>query len=177
MNGDPASLKWKLILHLLDLLRKRRNIDVQIARVIADLHKGEVRFSEKKFVGDLGEYYFYKFSPAFLTIEQSLTSNRNCDFTGMLTEEGRQLLGLDVNKVRIEVKTRHAQVGNNHIFAVNNSKFDLLAFVALADDFSCRHIGLIRGEDIVVDRQNRIKYSDYYNRELVRWKTSDWIEL
>lgn len=162
---------------LLDLLRRRREIDIQIARVIGDAHDGAIRFSEKKFVGDLGEYYFYKFAPSFLTIEQSLTSNKNCDFTRKLTDEGRQLLGLGMNDVRIEVKTRHAQVGNNHIFSIDNTKFDLLAFVALADDFSCRHIGLIRGEDVVVDQQNRIKYSDYYNRGLVRWKTTDWTEL
>jgi hypothetical protein len=162
---------------LLDLLRKRRGIDREIARLIAEAHKGAVRFSEKKFVGDLGEYYFYKLAPAFLNIEQSLTSNKNCDFTGTLTDEGRRLLGVDFNDVRIEVKTRHAQVGNNHIFSIDNSKFDLLAFVALADDFTCRHIGIIRGEDIVVDRQNRIKYSDYYNRGLVRWQTTEWTEL
>lgn len=142
---------------LAELLKQRRRIDLKIAKVIAESNPGSIRFSEKKFVGDLGEYYFYKFAPSFLEIEQSVTSNKDCDFRGRLFEEGRQLFGLNDEKVRIEVKTRHAQVGNNHLFVINNTKFDLLAFVALADDFSCRYIGIICGRDIVVDKQKRIK--------------------
>lgn len=170
-------MKIEIEAKLVELLKQRRLIDLEIAKVIAESNRGSIRFSEKKFVGDLGEYYFYKFAPPFLEIEQSTTSNKDCDFRGKLSEGGRQLFGLENERVRIEVKTRHAQVGNNHLFAIDNTKFDLLAFVALADDFSCRYIGMISGRDIVVDRQNRIKYSDYYKRGLVRWQTTPWTEL
>ncbi len=162
---------------LVDLLKQRRLIDLEIARVIGESNLGSIRFSEKKFVGDLGEYYFFKFCPPFLEIEQCETSNKYFDFQGRLSEEARELFELEDTQVRIEVKTRHAQIGNNHLFAIDNTKFDLLAFVALADDFSCRYIGMISGRDIVVDRQNRIRYSDYHKRGLVKWETAGWTEL
>ncbi len=84
---------------------------------------------------------------------------------------------LNFDEVRVEVKTRHAQVGNNHLFGIKPQKFDLLAFVALSDNLKCRHIGLIKSSDIKVDNQSRIKYSDYYRNGLVIWKSNDWEEI
>jgi hypothetical protein len=118
---------------LLELLRQRRELDLTIAKLFGESAEG-IRFSEKKFVGDLGEYYFSQNPPRFLTITQSLMSNNDYDFDGKLTEEGVAIFGLPSESVRIEVKTRHAQKGNNHLFQIHPEKFDLLAFVALADE-------------------------------------------
>ena len=169
---EPDNFTSKLLV----LLKQRREIDLAIAKLVAESTEG-VRFNEKKFVGDLDEYYFSQNTPACLKLTQSITSNDDFDFKGELTDEGSAIFGLPSGDVRIEVKTRHAQKGNNHLFGLNPEKFDLLAFVALADDFSCRHIGMIRSIDITVDRQKRIRYSDYYRKGLVTWKTTDWVEL
>src|SRR5690606_36918508 len=131
----------------------------------------------KKFVGDLGEYYFSQNMPPFLAVSQSTTSNDDFDFMGNLSAAGAEILSVPAGNVRIEVKTRHAQKGDNHLFGLHPEKFDLLAFVALADDFSCRYIGLIRSADITVDRQRRIRFSDYHRKKLVRWETNEWREL
>jgi hypothetical protein len=161
---------------LLILLRQRRDIDLAIAKLVGESRNG-VRFSEKKFVGDLGEFYFFQNRPPFLELTQSVTSNDEFDFRGKLSAEGADVLKVPEGHVRIEVKTRHAQRGNNHLFGLHPEKFDLLAFVALADDFSCRYIGLLRSADITADHQNRIRFSDYHKKGLVRWETNEWTEL
>ena len=159
------------------LLLKKRQIDLEIEQVITENYNGKVRFSSKKFVGDLGELYFYNSVPLFSELAQSSTSNNDYDFIGKLYPKFSGLFGLNSVNVRIEIKTRHAQEGNNHLFGINTQKFDLLAFVALTNDFQCRHIGIINSSDITVDRQNRIRYSDYYRKGLVKWKTTEWMEL
>jgi hypothetical protein len=159
------------------LLRQKRNIELLIEKLFAEKYNREIRLSSKKLVADLGEYYFYKAASFFAELKQGVTSNCDCDFTGKLFPEFREKFNLNLGEVRVEVKTRHAQVGNNHLFGIKPQKFDLLAFVALSDDLKCRHIGLIRSSDIQVDSQRRIKYSDYYRNGLVVWKSNDWEEL
>lgn len=162
--------------HLVPLLAKKKQLDDDIAAVIR-AGDPNVRFSTKKFVPDLGEFYFLKLATVFQDLKQSVKSNADFDFLAILDDATRMLFGIDVNQARIEVKTRYAQIGNNHIKGLKPTKFDLLAFVALADDYTCRHIGIIRSSDIVIDRQERIRCSDYYRKGLVRWKTSHWTEL
>ena len=159
------------------LLAQKRIIDLEIEKLFSDRLGISSRFSSKKFVGDLGEYYFSKAASFLSELTQSITSNFDCDFTGKLLPEFQERFDLNLQSVRIEVKTRHAQVGNNHLFGVMPEKFDLLAFVALSDNFMCRHIGVIKSIHIKPDKQKRIRYSDYYNKGLVIWKTNDWEEL
>jgi hypothetical protein len=159
------------------LLTRKRQIDLEIENLFVSNSGISSRFSSKKFVGDLGEYYFSKAADFLSELTQSTTSNFDCDFVGKLLPEFQEEFNLDVEDVRIEVKTRHAQIGNNHLFGIMPEKFDLLAFVALSDDFICRHIGMIKSTDIKVDNQNRIRYSNYYNEGLVLWKTNEWKEL
>lgn len=162
---------------LISLLIQKRNVDLEIEKLFEENYKGTIRFSSKKFVADLGEYYFYRAAGFLTDLRQSSTSNSACDFVGKLSKEFQELFDINVEDVRIEIKTRHAQIGNNHLFGLKPEKFDLLAFVSLFDDFSCRHIGVIKSHDITVDNQNRIKYSEYYKNGLVVWKTNDWFEL
>lgn len=159
------------------LLEKKRKTDLEIADYFEQKYPNKIRFSSKKFVGDLGEFYFYKLAICFEGLRQMGTSNSTCDFEGILAPEFRDKFNLNTEQIRIEVKTRHAQSGNNHLFGVHPEKFDLLAFVALADDFRCRHIGIIKSSDIKIDKQNRITYSNYYKNGLVLWETNPWIEL
>lgn len=159
------------------LLMQKRKIDLKIEKLFSEKLGISSRFSSKKFVGDLGEYYFSKAANFLSELTQSTTSNFDCDFVGKLIPEFQKKFDLSSEDVRIEVKTRHSQIGNNHLFGIIAEKFDLLAFVALSDDFSCRHIGIIKSTDIKIDKQNRIKYSDYYRKGFVIWKTNDWEEL
>ncbi len=159
------------------LLEKKRKTDLAIANYFEQKYPNKIRFSSKNFVGDLGEFYFYKLASCFADLTQSKTSNSNCDFFGVLAPEYQTKFDLNKEQIKIEVKTRHAQSGNNHLFGVHPEKFDLLAFVALADDFQCRHIGIIKSSDIKIDKQSRITYSDYYKKGLVLWKTNSWTEL
>jgi hypothetical protein len=159
------------------LLEKKRKTDSEIADYFKREYADKIRFSSKKFVGDLGEFYFYKLASCFADLTQSKTSNSNCDFFGVLAPEYQTKFDLNKEQIKIEVKTRHAQSGNNHLRHINPEKFDLLAFVALADDFQCRHIGIIKSSDIKIDKQNRITYSNYYKNSLVLWETNPWIEL
>jgi hypothetical protein len=162
---------------LKQLLLQKRQIDLEIEKLITENYLGGIRFSSKKFVGDLGELYFYQQAKIFSKLSQSQTSNNEHDFSGSLLPEFQELFELDNALVRVEIKTRHAQLGNNHLKGINIQKSDLVAFVALDNDFQCRHIGIIKSSDITVDRQNRIRYTDYYNRGLVRWETNQWVEL
>lgn len=71
-------------------------------------------------------------------------------------------LGIKKTPMRVELKTRYDQKGNNHIFGLHPEKFNLLAFVMLDKYYECKHIGIIESAKIKVDVQNRIKYNDYY---------------
>jgi hypothetical protein len=157
------------------LLEIRRKLDLAIENYFVQKYPNKIRFSPKKFVGDLGEFYFYELASCFESLTQSKTSNDKCDFEGVLANEYRAKFNLNNEQIGIEVKTRHAQSGNNHLFGVYPEKFDLLAFVALNEDFQCRYIGIIKSSDITIDNQNRIKFSDYL--EKVKWETNPWIEL
>lgn len=159
------------------LLVQKRLIDIEIEKLIVENYSGTIRFSSKKFVGDLGELYFYQQAKIFSELTQSQTSNNKHDFSGLLLPEFQELFELDNPFVRVEIKTRHAQIGNNHLKGIDIQKSDLVAFVALDNDFQCRHIGIIKSSDITVDQQTRIRYSDYYKRGLVRWETNQWVEL
>ena len=132
------------------LLRQKRSIELEIEKLFTGNYNEIIRFSSKKFVADLGEYYFYKAATFLSDLKQSRTSNFDCDFVGKLLPEFREVFGLNIEEVRVEVKTRHAQIGNNHLKGINLQKFDLLAFVALSDDLRCRHIGIIKSIDIKV---------------------------
>lgn len=163
--------------NLRNFLKSRRQLDLEIGRMIEREFEGRIRFSPKKFVGDLGELYFYLNAPLFSELVQSSASNDECDFRGILKGEYLEAFGLDSAEVRIEVKTRHAQRGDNHLFGLHPVKFDLLAFVLLGDDFDCRHIGIIRSSDLKPDRQHRIKYGSYYNNCLVKWQLNPWVMI
>lgn len=162
---------------LKQMLVQKRLIDIEIEKLIIDNYSGAIRFSSKKFVGDLGELYFYQQVKIFSELTQSPISNNEHDFSGLLLPEFQKLFELVNPFVRVEIKTRHAQIGNNHLKGIDIQKSDLVAFVALDNDFQCRHIGIIKSSDITVDRQNRIRYSDYYKRGLVRWESNKWTEL
>ncbi|GAB2569506.1 hypothetical protein [Spirosoma areae] len=89
-----------------DLLIQKVKLEKEIAKLVSD--KNPIRFSYKKFVADLGEYYFYRecnhlFVPSSLL--QSTKSNAPADFVGQLIESIARQIRVDEN-VRIEIKTR-----------------------------------------------------------------------
>jgi hypothetical protein len=149
---------------LYKLLQKKYAIDQKIKTFITSEDKS-IRFFHKKFVGELGEYYFKKYFEQYtLYVEQIHASNGSCDFIIKLNERGKNKFKINRNgKIRIEVKTRYDQVGINHIFGVDKSKFDLLAFVKLDRLYKCEHIGIIQKKNINPDKQKRIKYTDKLN--------------
>ncbi|QEK99466.1 hypothetical protein FKG96_01195 [Olivibacter sp. LS-1] len=163
---------------LASLLREKRSLDSKIERYIKESTNNVIRFSAKKFVGDLGEYYFFKHADIFKNIHQCAPSNSDCDLIGELKDGFAQEHNLPPS-VRIEVKTRYAQMGNNHLFGINCEKFDLLAFVALDELFQCRYIGILKVDDVLekVDGQKRIRYSDLHEGKRVIWESSEWTEL
>lgn len=162
---------------LKQMLLQKRQFDLEIEKFINTSLHPKFRFSAKKFTGDLGELYFYQIAaPLFSRLEQSVVSNDKCDFRGELLPEYSDQFELPLGEIRIEVKCRHDQEGNNHLFGIQTEKFDLLAFVALDSDFQCRHLGLIKASDIKVDSRNRIRYTNYYKQNLVRWQTTEWVE-
>ena len=58
---------------LLRLLKEKNKLDLKIKKFITKSTNKKVRFSEKKFVGDLGEYYFFKHaSTAFSYFSQNI---------------------------------------------------------------------------------------------------------
>jgi len=105
--------------YLLDLLKEKNKLDLKIKNFIIQSTHKKVRFSEKKFVGDLGEYYFFKHAMAvFSSCSQNIQSNSACDFEGKLNDKYKKILGIKKENLRIEVKTRYSQNGNNHLFGI-----------------------------------------------------------
>jgi len=139
------------------------------------IKKQNFRFSRKKFVGDLGEYYFMenvKF--LFKKIEQSKTSNKGYDFTGIFKDKYAKQYGFKIDKeLQIEVKTRYEQKGDNHIFSLKKEKFVILAFVKLSIDYKCTYIGLLKSKFINTDGQNRIVFGKSY-QEKVFWQSNEY---
>ena len=155
---------------LLSLLNEKKKLDLKIRKLIINDTNNKIRFSEKKFVGDLGEYYFFKHAnTAFSSCSQKIQSNAAFDFYGTLKEKYKRTLTIKKDNLRIEVKTRYAQNGNNHLFGIKKDKFDLLAFVKLDDSYRCEYIGIVKVSKLKPDKQNRIKHRDYFtnNKETV----------
>ena len=143
------------------LLSEKVKLEKQIAQLVSQ--ESPVRFSYKKFVADLGEYYFFINCKHIFegdSLIQSKTSNAPADFSGQISESLAQQFDIDKN-VRIEVKTRYHQTGNPHIFGLDTSKFGLLAFVAIDENYHFDYIGLVKATDITPDSQKRIKFIDY----------------
>lgn len=155
------------------LLKKKKELDHEISDLINRRYDGKVRVSAKKLVADLGEFYVLKSLPFITDLEQLRASNADCDLIGEVSEELREKWMLKSRKVRIEVKTRYAQDGDNQFQSVKIDKFDLLAFVSLDKDYRCHHIGLIRAEDLVLDKYLRTSYSKYWPNKVV-WHSNDW---
>lgn len=161
------------VAQLNSLLIKKRELDLEIATLISKQYEGKIRISPKKLVADLGEYYVFKNLSFIENLEQPVVSNADCDLIGEISEELRKKWGLKKKIVRIEVKTRYAQDGDNQFKDVKPDKFDLLAFVSLNKEYGCHHIGLIRSEDLILDRYSRTYYSKYWPSKVV-WKSNDW---
>jgi|GEM_PF-2352484 hypothetical protein len=135
-------MKIKADKSLDELLQEYLSKGKEIAEYVKN--KGAKRFSTKKFVADLGEYYFYEnCKDIFETLDQNKKATADYDFSGSL-KQGK-ILNTDV---RIEVKTRHAQDGNPYLLGVKPKKFDILAFIFLDENLSCRYIGIVNKKEI-----------------------------
>jgi hypothetical protein len=157
---------------LCKLLLKKQSVEIEIEKLLVN---NKTRFSYKKFVGDLGEFYFgFHAAKKFKRIKQNVAPNADWDYNVELKTGITSLLGIKDGSIRVEVKTRYDQKGNNHIFGLHPDKFDLLAFVILDKFYKCKHIGIIESSKIIVDRQNRIKYNDYYNTGKVFVLYDEW---
>ena len=151
----------KFNIKLETLLSEKVKIEKRIAQLVSQ--ESPVRFSYKKFVANLGEYYFFKNCKYLFekgSLIQSKTSNASVDFSGHLLDEFVLQFQTDKN-VRIEVKTRYHQTGNPHIRGLDTSKFDLLAFVAIDEIYSFDYVGLLKASDIKPDSYKRIRFVDY----------------
>ena len=73
--------------------------------------KKKLRFSRKKFVADLGEYYFYlNCKDIFMDLTQEKKSNASYDFSAKPNPKVSYQNFPNKKIIRIEVKTRHAQI-------------------------------------------------------------------
>ncbi len=146
---------------LSDLLFEKYKIDQKICAFINSEDKS-LRFFHKKFVGDIGEYYFKKqFKKYSINIEQSQTSNAEYDFLVQLNEKGKNKFKIkNAKSIKIEVKTRYDQKGINHIFGIEKRKFDMLAFIKLDAFYQCVQISLVQKRYIKTDNQKRIRFTD-----------------
>lgn len=140
------------------------------------LEKGQKRFSTKKFVADIGEYYFrVNCEHLFNKLNQSEKATADYDY-----EATPKLEGLFSNyqvPIKIEVKTRHAQPDDPYLLGIKKEKFDLLVFVHLNEDFSCRYIGIMDKEQIkdkVEGDQKRL----VFNKAIIKlWETGTFRKI
>jgi hypothetical protein len=151
----------KKFIKLEKLLTEKVSIDDKIQKLIIS-DDNTIRFLKKKFVGELGEYYFKKYFEEYtFSIDQNKTSNARYDFIVKLNKKGKTKLKINSDKeLKVEVKTRYDQDGINHIFGIDTNKFDLLAFIKLDKNYVCDHIGIVLREFINPDKQKRIRYTD-----------------
>lgn len=127
--------------------------------------KGLKRFSYKKFVADLGEYYFYTYcNHLFIpgSLKQSEKATAPYDFEGIFIRN--QIFKKFWDKpCLIEVKTRHAQVNDPYLLGIKLEKFQVLAFVFLNENYSCNYISLIDRDGLqgkITGKQNRLIFKD-----------------
>jgi hypothetical protein len=119
-----------------------------------------LRFSKKKFVADLGECYFkINCDKYFSELNQQTTATAAYDYLGTLKKRKLFQKEYSKDKLRIEVKTRHAQKSDPYLLGVKRDKFDLLVFVFLNEDYSCNYIGILDKKDLkgkIKGKQNRL---------------------
>jgi len=127
--------------------------------------KGLNRFSYKKFVADLGEYYFYTYcNHLFIpgSLKQSEKATAPYDFEGIFIRN--QIFKKFWDKpCLIEVKTRQAQVNDPYLLGIKPEKFQVLAFVFLNENYSCNYISLIDRDGLqgkITGKQNRLIFKD-----------------
>ncbi len=138
------------------------------------------RFSYKKFVADLGEYYFFQVCQSLFktdSLKQSIRATASYDYEGIFHDKELYKIFGD-ESMRIEVKTRYAQVYNPNLLGIKCDKFDVLAFVYLREDYSWQYISLLRVEDIrpIVEatKKNRL----VYKKDLpIIWQTGEFVRL
>lgn len=137
------------------------------------LSKGQKRFSHKKMVADLGEYYFnVNCSHLFKELYQATTATAEADYRGIFKE--MNLNKKFPNEVRIEVKTRYAQKNDPYLLGIKVEKFDILVFIHLNENYSCRYIGILDKNELDVIKNNRLIYKD--NLQTL-WETSNFVKI
>jgi len=142
---------------LQNLLKEYNDKGEEIRRYI--LSKDQKRFSRKKIVADLGEYYFYlNCKDIFIGLEQEEKATADYDFSAKPNPQVPYQSFPDKDIIRIEVKTRHAQVNDPYLQGVKKNKFDLLVFVHLNEDYSCRYIGIMKKDKMIV-KKNRLVFN------------------
>ena len=161
---------------LQELLNKKIEAEDEIERIVRN---NKFRFSKKKFVADLGEYYFYiNVREIFKTLEQSEESNADFDFKGILKNDLAAEFGFPSDtEIKVEIKTRYHQKGKNQIFGLKPSKFDILAFVSLDKNYRCHYVGLIKSTDLRPDKQNRIVFTALCNEGKKLWPPNEYVEF
>jgi hypothetical protein len=167
-------MEFKSDRRLFSFLKRKIESEHSIRQII---EAEGLRFSRKKFVSDLGEYYFYiNMKGLFKQLRQSRMSTAPFDFLGILKNKYAIRFGFKVNgKLNIEVKTRYEQKGANHLAGLKPDKFDILVFVSLDANYRCHFIGLIKKERLKVDRHNRIVFRKYASQ--VFWPSNKYVEL
>jgi len=120
------------------------------------------RFSTKKFVADLGEFYFeINCRHMFENLVQEKPANAAYDFKGVQKQE-KEFKHIK-RDLKIEVKTRHGTPGNPKLQEIKLDKFDILAFVHLNEDLTCRYICMMKRKDIekkINKNANSLKYCE-----------------
>ncbi|HOJ07234.1 MAG: hypothetical protein D8M52_10685 [Chlorobi bacterium] len=159
---------------LQELLNKYNDKGEEIREYI--LAKDQKRFSRKKIVADLGEYYFYlNCKSIFRGLEQEEKATADFDFKAKINPKISYQNFPNKNIIRIEVKTRHAQVNDPYLLGVKKNKFDLLVFVHLNEDYSCRYIGIMKKDKMIVKgNQNRL----VFNKSVpIVWETAPFQKI
>lgn len=140
------------------------------------IEHGAIRFSTKKLVADLGEYYFsLNCMYLFNGLVQMNKATAEYDFRANKSQ--LKFEKNSTNPIRIEVKTRHAQDNNPYLSGVKVEKFDLLVFVHLNEDYSCRYIGVMDKNEIkgqIDKKRNRL----VFRKELIKlWETAPFEKI
>lgn len=156
------------------LLRDYDSAGKDIKKYVTE--KKKLRFSRKKFVADLGEYYFFvNCKNIFIDLTQEKKSNAAYDFSAKPNPKVAYQNFPNKNIIRIEVKTRHAQIDDPYLLGVKKNKFELLVFVHLNEDYSCNYIGIMKKDKMKVkENQNKL----VFNKSVpIVWETAPFQKI
>ena len=119
-------------------------------RIASIIQKSGLKFSTNKITADLGEFYAFQLlsesKNLFESVHASPLSNSEFDLSGTLSSNSVLYDYFEMEKIRIEVKTRRNQKGTKYLSSLKPEKFDLLCVVDIAQNYSLNKIFFVTSE-------------------------------